>query len=266
MRPKISVVYVTARRGGLDILRDNLKKQIFRNFELIVVDALAKERIGEATFFLGEICKPVHYFGEPPKEDGDVWALNKAYNEAFRHCSGELVVSIQDYIWIPADGLQKFWDRYQETKDWVSGVGHKAVLPILNPIDNLRTFESLIKPEGISEMDTRIDGDTSFVETNYSFFELNYAALPLNDVKAIGGMDERYDKGYSCDNVNLALRAFLHGAKFYLDKSNECIGYNQGATFPRPKDWEQRHNKYELHPRIADAIMDGKESYILDYL
>lgn len=265
-KPKISVIYVTARPGGLDILRDNLKKQTFRNFELIVVDKIAPERSGEGAFYLGELCKEVHYFGEPPMKDTDVWALNKAYNEAFRHCNGELIVSIQDYIWIPADGLQKFWNRYQETKGWISGVGHKALSPIPTPIDIIRTFDVVVVPEGVSESDTRIDGKKDFVEMNYSFFELNYSAFPLKDIKKLGGMDERYDQGYSCDNVNLALRAHLHGAKFYMDKDNECIGYNQEAVFPRPKDWEERHNKIGFHPKTADAILAGQEPIYLDNL
>ena len=40
----ISVLYISNRYGGLDILKANLKRQTFQDFELVFVDGLYTER------------------------------------------------------------------------------------------------------------------------------------------------------------------------------------------------------------------------------
>lgn len=84
---KISVLTPSVRPVGLEIVRKGLMEQTFQDFEWLV-----------------EIGTGEH-------------DLNKAYNRMLRRAEGELFVSLQDFIKIPPDYLQKFWDAYQENPD-----------------------------------------------------------------------------------------------------------------------------------------------------
>ena len=41
---KISILNITARHGGLDILRASLERQTIKDFEVVIVDGLWEER------------------------------------------------------------------------------------------------------------------------------------------------------------------------------------------------------------------------------
>lgn len=269
---KISVLNITNKPGGIDVLKDNLDKQTVEDFELIIIDALYDWRKEEVRqYFEGAKYRVIHR-PEPPKGTGDAWALNKSYNEGLRASGGTLIVSLQDYIWIPADGLEKFWDTWSEygSKAAVCGIGHKALYP--NKYDDLGGKISIWQepyrgvPEGISEADHRWDGKRQVEEISRNLFELNWAAVPRQGFFDIGGFDEEYDQGYSCDNFNISFRLSLIEYRFFLDKTNECIGFNQRDIFPRPTNWEQRHNRYHRHPKTIRDIISKEKSWKLNYV
>lgn len=268
----ISVLNVTNKPGGIDILKDNLEKQTYQDFELIIVDALYDWRKDEVAEYFKDVTFPVKHIPEPPFRPGDVWNLNKAYNEGLRHAEGELVISLQDYIWIKGTALEQFVDLSESygLQVAISGIGHKALFP--DHADNLQGKISIWNepftgvPSGVSEADHRLDGKQIVEDIPFSLFELNFACVPLEAYKAVGGFDEEYDKGYSCDNFNLSFRLSLLDYKFLLDKTNECIGFNQKDLFPRPKDWEKLHNRYVRHPEAIRAILEKRAPYKLEYL
>lgn len=255
---KISVITPTNRLGGIDIAYKSLKKQTFKDFEWVLVDSHCDNR----RKIVDKYVKDMNFIhiNEPPKKKGSLWNLNAAYNQGFRWSKGELIISYQDFIWLPGDGLQKFWDLYQEYPDtFISGIGNKAKYP--DKIDNKGYITLWNKPykgrpTGISELDNRVDGGKELIDSNYSFFELNWSSFPREAVDKLGGFDEQLDYHYGGDNVHFALRASLLGYKFKVDKSNECIGFNQDALFPRPDDWEEKHvNKGFLEKEIKRLII-----------
>ena len=270
--PKVTVLNVTSKPGGIDVLKDNLDKQSFTDFEVVIVDKLHGWRHKEVAKAFKDSPYPVYHIPEPMGAPTDAWNLNKAYNAGLRDAKGELVVSLQDYIWIKGTGIEQFVDIYEDygPKVAICGVGNKALYP--NKADDRNGKLSIWKtpftgkPEGISEADHRYDGKQTLEDIPHSLFELNWAAIPLQGLKEIGGFDERYDQGFSCDNFNLSFRLSLIDYAFLLDKTNECIGFNQRDIFPRPVDWEKRHNRYQRHPTIIRAIIEKRESYKLNHL
>lgn len=86
--PKITVFTCSIRPRGLEIVRESLLKQTFRDFEWIV---------------------DLNWTG---KHD-----LNAADNRCIKRAKGELLVSIQDYTKIEPDALQRIWEAYQKDKD-----------------------------------------------------------------------------------------------------------------------------------------------------
>lgn len=236
--PKVSVLCVTNRQGSIDILFRNLRKQTFKDFEVVIVDGSEKGHP------IDEEEMAVKYFPEPKAKNPQLTSvpfnLGWAYNFGIRYCEGEFIFCLQDYIWIPANAIEKFLERIEtdaEKKTCVIGVGHKAKYP--ETLDG----DFSTKPTGISEIDDRLVGSGRDIQwTDYSQFELNYAMVPKQMFYDAGGLEESFDNTYyGADNTALALKAEMMGYKFLIDKSNECIGYNQ-SLFPRPRDWEERHN------------------------
>jgi len=140
--------------------------------------------------------------------------LNASYNRLLRRCQGELVVSWQDYIKAPPDALQKFWDAYQEDKD----------IFFTAPVGKTLDWESI-------EWDWRKYPEAKM---KWQGWEIDFGSAPLEALKEIGGFDEELDKYWSCDNVNVAYRAFLAGYKFKHLPGNPAVAYD--------------HNKTEKHP------------------
>lgn len=255
--PKVSVLMVTNRPGALAILHENLKKQSFKDFEVVIVDGAFEGREGI------EWSYPVKHIPEPAAKNPQLTSvpfnLGLAYNTGIKLCEGEYIFCLQDFIWIPANAIAKFLDRAEadpEKKTAVIGVGHKARYP--ESLEGM-TLEMLVaKPTGISEIDDRLVGaDRDIQWTNYSQFELNYALAPKQMFYDAGGLEESFDNTYyGADNTAIALKAEMVGYKFLIDKSNECIGYNQ-SLFPRPSDWEERHNNKGNYNSWARTITAG---------
>jgi glycosyltransferase involved in cell wall biosynthesis len=259
--PKISVLVPTARAGGMEILLRNFRNQTFRDFELIIVDKLwnKRKKLLKRLFILEDF--PVKHLPDPPMREGDVWRLEGAYNRGLENCQGELIVSLQDYILIRGDGLEKFWNAYQSLGKnvLISGVGHKYSYPKVVDIDNpICIFEKepmISDLVEIMERDSRVDGRQEIVETNYTFFELNWAAIPRKVLMEINYFDERLDQNYGCDNLLIGLKAFLKGYKIYLDKTNECYGIYHQGIWSRPADWEEKHANKGRYAEIAQEIL-----------
>lgn len=204
---KISVICVTNRNKAIDYLYKQLDKQTFSDFEVIIAN--------DSTDIGG--------FKPRQKEKDDVWNLNKAYNDCLEQSKGELLVFLQDFIWIPANGLERFWEVYEILPDsLITGCGHKY--------DN-----DLVK---INEVDDRVFGEKRLEPCHWSQWELNWASCP----KAIMPLfDENMDKRYGGENQYIARTAYQNGYEIYIDRTNECKGYNQEYCGGRPIDWEDKH-------------------------
>lgn len=261
--PRISVLYVTNRPGGFDVLKHDLRRQTFEDFEVVVVDDLADERGAAVREYLSTF-DPTYVDPRDPRPS-DVWNLNKAYNDGIRACEGELIVSLQDYLWIDEDGLARFWEVYEDTGGFVTGVGDKYGDPstaadLEAPIT---IFEEPYAdpPTDPVEHDSRNEPPREVAETDFRHWELDWAAFPRGAAYALGGFDEAMDRVYSGDNVAFAYRASKVGYEFYVDRRNESRGFSHAQWFPYPDDWEDEH--FNNHPRLG-KYDDGE--FVLDYL
>jgi len=179
----ISVVMVTNRKGAVDVLNAQLKKQTFQDFEVIIADDLCEKDNGK-------------HFKPRSKQEGECWNINKGYNDALSKVKGELVVFVQDFIWLPANGLQRFWDLYKLFPEaLITGCGHKA-----------KTVNGDGRPQGISETDDRVFGEKKLVESDWTYYELNWASCPTS---MLVKFDEEMDKHYGGENQIFALKATI---------------------------------------------------------
>ena len=265
----ISVLNITNRFGGIDILKTDLERQIFKDFEIIIVDGLWKEREQEVKDYLKDFN--LVYIRQSDKKEGAYSNLAHADNEGFKICSGELIVCLQDFIWIPPFGLHKFNEAYKTYGNiLVSGVGDQYESPkIVNPKGKITIFkEPFTKvPEKKCWFDPRkrLDQGT-FYETSSVNWELNWCSIPKKVIHDLGGMDEEYDmQGFAYDNVNLAQRAEFLGVKTFLDQTNECKAFNHDSWSMADNKKERSTNIAQFHIQRMKDIIHGKFPNKLQY-
>lgn len=188
--PKITVCTPSIRPEGLALTQASLQSQTFQDFEWLV-----------------EI-------GLPPAHD-----LNAAYNRMLRRAKGELVVSLQDFIRLEKDGLQKFWDAYQEFPD---------------------TFFTAPVGKTLDWTEIKWDWRDSDAVMEWNRWEIDWGAAPLKALKAIGGFDEALDEYWSSDNVSVAHRANLNGYKFMNLRENKAVAFDHDEVIKHP--FRDRYN------------------------
>lgn len=227
---KISVVTPSVRPEGLYIVQQSLDRQTLSKdeFEWIVVSpSPIVSKFGTDTRHTKSLFK-TEFIREPEKNEGDMYNLNKAWNEGFRHAKGELIVSFVDMTWAPPDALENFWAHYQDNpKSLVGGVG--------NQYEEVQNG----KPEIMIWKDPRMRMDQgSFYEINPIDLEFCLTSVPKQAIYDIGGWDETWDKYAALSEKEACLRMEKLGYKFYLDQSIEY----RALTHPRlTKDWEERY-------------------------
>lgn len=222
--PAISVICVTKRSPrAIPMLAENLNRQTLKDFEVIIADEYYAESNDINDYLQRDI--PTIHFHPRARDWNDVWNINKAYNDCLDRATGELLVFLQDFIWISNDGLSRFWNDYQVYPTaLITGCGHKAK-------DGL---------DGISEEDRRVYGPPGLALCDPVAvpWELNWSSCPRNIMPRF---DERMDAYYGGENVYIQKKATLKGALSAIDRDNRCIGYSQEECGGRPENWEKMH-------------------------
>lgn len=276
MKPDISVVTVTNRPGGIDMMWSALKRQTKSSFEWVLCDTLADKR-KELLKDFSHNDPRIKHIQQKPKKEGSVTGLAQAENEAIRNCSGDMVVLLQDYIWIAPDCLERYYFHYEnmQGKGIVTGVGNIYGQPgkedIVDSQGLLTVFEKPFtgKPEVVTWKDPRMRTDQgTFYECFPNDVEFNFCMLPYKVFEDIGGFDEEYDMvGHAWDNVNVCLRAEMLGYKTYIDQTIECRGLDHDYFWVNPVKVDQK--KYpimQFHFQRMDDIRNGRFPLKLDFV
>ena len=236
---KISVMYLSNRHGGIDILWANLKRQTEQDFQLVLVDGLWREREQEVKDYIND--PRLKYVRASDKREGAYTNLAHADNKGFSNCDGELIVCLQDYIWIGPDAFSKYWYAHTSHPEGilVTGVGHQYSNPFpVNQDGKITVFDKPYtrRPEVLCWTDPRMNPTRpSFSEAEPVEWELNWASIPREVIFKLGGMDEQFDfQGFAWDNTYIASKAKMAGYKIYLDQTNECMGFDHDGWWPNP--------------------------------
>lgn len=276
--PAISVLYVTKRMGGFDLLFENLKRQRFRDFELVIVDELYEERRAALSFYLSQwaLDFPVYHLPVIGYEHKRLATICRAYNLGYANCRGELVVVLQDYVYVNEYGLEKFWQAYEATagKKFLTGCSTRVEgHPVENPHGLLTTYNhwcSHCPPGQVLYFETRPMPREPLASITSEAWEANWAAVPRHIVEQLRGIDEDYDFGpASYDNQNLSQRGELLGYETTLLPDNVAVGANHYAYFddrPGARVTPNQSNMLRHFQRMQD-IASGMEPLVkADYL
>lgn len=217
-KPRVSIITPSVREKGLDLIRESLLEQSFTDWEWIVCSPFEVE---DAIWI-------------PDNFAGGYWSLNRAYNALFRKAQGDIIITWQDFIWLPSDAIQKMVDSVERTWGVVSGVGDQYE----------RLNEDTGKPEVKIWHDPRkTDKYGSFYECNTNDVEWNFAGFPREAVFEVGGMDEHLDfLGFGGDQLQIMERINDAGYKTYLDQTNESYTLRHGRDdFGGQEQWDKNH-------------------------
>lgn len=180
---QISIVTPTIRPKGLETTRESLLKQTFTDFEWLV---------------------DVNWTG---KVD-----LNQSLNRLIRRAKGELIVFVQDYVELPPDALQRFWDAHINKPAFYT-------VPVSKFDDDNETWDWRANKNGVID---------------WRDWEIDCGSAPRSALVEIGGFDEELDRYWGYDNPNVGLRAHMKGYEFFCLPEIKCRAYD--------------HNKHEPHP------------------
>lgn len=123
--------------------------------------------------------------------------LNASLNEGLRQIDSDYVIFYQDFIELQEDCFEKLLSLADE-----------------------KTFVTTCTPNYDGSDDSRYTGVDLPRTCRPEEWEANVAIAPMAFLKELGGFEEELDWGWSWDNVHLAKRAAMLGAKFILDESN----------------------------------------------
>lgn len=218
----ISVITPSVRKEGLEIVAKALQKQTWDDWEWLICSPFDPE-IPWATWI-------------PDEFEGGFWSLNRAYNALIAQAKGELIVSLQDNIYVLPEALESFWTNFTELGGYgvIGGVGdqYKALDAFKRPIEKCWNDPRKTLKYG------------TFYETTPDNIEWNWCAVPKEVLKAVGGFDEKMDfLGFGMDGYQVNERLNEIGCQFYLDQTNESYTLRHDrSAYGGEENWNNNNN------------------------
>jgi ubiquinone/menaquinone biosynthesis C-methylase UbiE/glycosyltransferase involved in cell wall biosynthesis len=221
---EFSIIYLTYRPGGFDILADSLANQTNQDYELIVVDNYASElkhpdRSSQVKKYLEDKGVKLSYLGpSKPKCFPELPSgVMNAMNTGLLLSTKEAVIILTDYIWLPPDWLERISKHADILKQ-----GHCVVLGgQFWEVDKPRNNEGAISiwKNEWREGPERNGGRHSFFWMPEAW-EFSCTAMPWDLVKAVNGFPEYLDAkmAHPLDPIVNMLEAA--GGKPYVDREN----------------------------------------------
>lgn len=148
---KISVVLATIReRGLLEFQLPSISNQIFNKdeFEVIIIDDFKKDRSKAIYEFAEKSGLDILWMRSKPSVYRSNAPIGCSRNLGLIHATGELIVFIDDYSWIPPEYLASVWAIYAQDRT-KSHIGPLITVNFSEPpyLDNFRDY--LVKDKDI---------------------------------------------------------------------------------------------------------------------
>ncbi len=235
---KVAVFVPTHRVGGLDVLKASLDRQTVKPDVVIVSDRWADNR----RLYWLQLAEDhnIQLLHPDPIKPGNKRDLCREYNRAARlsvTLEADLFISLQDYIWIPGNGIERFVKTHEENpNNLITGITHISKDPGLPK--SLRGNESfwytifetpfVDKPKKIDWFDVRSEmyatAVDDIVEAEPGHWEANWAAVPVDKFRQGIFWDEEYDKGIAYENMDFAQQCVQKTqCRILIDRRNEAV-------------------------------------------
>lgn len=227
-----SVLTVSKRTGWESMAIESLAKQTIQGFNYYVISEQGPKAFPQLDkHSLGRIVR------KAPRKTR-LSNLNASLNKGLRLIKTDYVIFYQDFIELQEDCFAKLLDLAKSD-----------------------TFVTTCTPNYDGSDDGRYTGLDLPRPCRPEEWEANVAIAPMGLIRELGGFEERLDDGWSWDNVHLAKRAAMLGAKFIIDESNrpKLLPHEQTSKLAMPLNGE-------FCERDIQEIREGKRPLKLDYL
>lgn len=224
-----SIVYITYRPGGIDILADSLVNQTNQDYELIIVDDYIIDRKEEIKTYLKEKNIKVKYVGKSkPKLKEYPFTVANAINTGFILSTKEIVVLIGDYIWFEPNFLEKIDNNrermFNKTCIVMPSIDYETNPPETN--GNITIWNNLWKGSPLK------NGCRSPGKGIPGGWEFACIAFEWNTLAEINGYPEYMD-GTTEHSISLLIEWMeRYGAKPYVDTNNFVHTINHRNWLP----------------------------------
>lgn len=215
---KISVVTPAIRLDELELNRRSLLAQTFKEFEWIVCSPFE---------YLAEGIDRFLWCPDVPKNEGDFMGENKAYNELFKRVRGELVVTLNDSIWLQPNALEILWNLYQANKMSCVALMGNHYEKVIDGVGQNMTYE-----------DVRVgQAQGDLTPTHITNFDACVSSIPAKAVKEVGSIDPIWDK-YCC----FGIREFMYkvtklGYQLFLTTQSAFVAQKHAKLYDPNDEW-----------------------------
>jgi hypothetical protein len=252
---KVVLFYPTHHKGGLDVFEADIHRQTVKPDVIFAADEY--ERDASWLSISKTLNIPIFPIN-PSWNPGYKRNLAAAYNLA-AHWTLEneldLFVSLQDYIWIPPYGIERFVGIHEQNPNaLITGITHISNDPPPEDIVDIESSYTIFehpyydKPKDIGWRDVRLESIYSFDSEHDIFpampehWEANWAAVPVSMFEKGCKWDEEYDKGIAYENIDFAKQCQkTTGCEVLIDVRNEAI------SLPHKKYWEHEEEEIEQY-------------------
>lgn len=233
----IDIICPTNRPGSLKIVDKSLKRQTYKDWNLIVCSPEDPN-----------LTIPYKWIKDPGKKEGEYWSLYSVYNLLVKESTAPLLVSWQDNTFLMPTGLEVFWKHFvDDPMTIVSAVGDKYS-------DEDFVIKTWKDPRKRTDFGT-------YYETIPNNIEINMASFPRKSFFDVGGFDEDLNKYSSLCGLDVLIRLDVLGKyKFMLDQTLETFSLEH----PRPDFWSE--NEPFQNGVWAEKQRQYKVNPVLNYL
>jgi len=268
IKDKISICLSTKRYGGLDMIMGSLANQTYKNFELIICDAIYDERHEEVMEFADKLDLDVYHVKQNRSIE-DHGFIAEARNNCMAYGTGEYYYQIDDFFWLEPNVL--------ETHIMVMN-HHKKSGPLLtcgqmysyhsydigDPKGKISTFKKLqMDRPPLTLIDKRYHHPINQIFTDYwreaikkyeyiavqvgtvnswGFINSNFM-VPYEECYKINGYDEDYI-GHGFDETDFVARLAFNGVRLFI--INNAVTHfmsHPDRIFASPPSQERFENK-----------------------
>jgi len=257
-QPRVSIITPTIRKGFWHVMAQNIKEQTYKVHEWIIVDDYTYDRSDYADIISKKYDINIVYL-RGKKDHFYHYGLSSANNIGSQKAEGDLLVFLQDFMFIPENGVEKLVDLYRRNPDALIAPVDKSYHIKGNPDTTKEDWFGgkywkdvvgekwwiNIRCKGIGIRESQIPEE----------WEMNYGAVPKKIVQDLGGWYEFYNDGLGFDNTEFAYRALHSGYRILVDDTNIAIGLDH---------WEAlKENQKELGEHRIHRLNDPRYIWML---
>ncbi len=229
----------------LDLTMKSLTKQTFKDFELVIVDALHDSRdydFSRLPFTVKHVpIHPNHRFWLDRKR----WGVCASLNTGIIHSEGELIVRIDDCSEFDSGYLERCWENYLNGVFLLGmHIRYHAGKPARVNKDYMEEgyeakYSETFEPEERAEFLKKLYGENGLVrDSRFPLVEARggkmiafrnwmygYSSFSLESALKVNGFDENFDGDKSIEDQDFGNRLWMAGYKnmFLLDVEHQVI-------------------------------------------